>query len=83
MGCGSIRRAPCGARGLKFFGPPYSSQKRRSRAPCGARGLKSSSAAQAARARQSRPMRGAWIEIRAERAGQRGLGVAPHAGRVD
>ena len=56
------RRAPQGARGLKF-------KKRRNdiyfpgRAPQGARGLKSVLCGHKHRFRRSRPARGAWVEM--------------------
>ena len=58
------RRAPRGARGLKFYRGERDTANLCRRAPRGARGLKYARAPKAVAAPQSRPARGAWIEIK-------------------
>ena len=58
-----VRRAPRGARGLKFDAQALLLHADGGRAPRGARGLKSNTAHQREVRDLSRPSRGAWIEI--------------------
>ena len=60
---GIIRRAPQGARGLKYFLWESGSPLSRGRAPQGARGLKSFFNKLHSREHTSRPARGAWVEM--------------------
>ena len=78
---GLLRRAPQGARGLKFI-LLVGFMVLLGRAPQGARGLKSSANQLMGQNQESRPARGAWVEIMSKHTGLQTLNVAPRKGRV-
>ena len=76
------RRAPYGARGLKFISIVGDLVDSR-RAPYGARGLKYVDFYKLGISVKSRPVWGAWIEITTPRRAPKPWRVAPRMGRVD
>ena len=79
-----MRRAPYGARGLKFLLGHTSPENGPSRAPYGARGLKFVFEQLLCDVFESRPVWGAWIEIHCSLSLKSlPMTVAPRMGRVD
>ena len=78
---GRQRRAPQGARGLKFA-ETFAAAAGTGRAPQGARGLKYNMPSQMEHGSKSRPARGAWVEIFELKSDGTSVFVAPRKGRV-
>ena len=78
----ALRRAPCGARGLKLQAI-ISKTTIKSRAPCGARGLKSEFSLMSRRPGRRAPCGARGLKYVKHDKLPQGEQVAPHAGRVD